>query len=75
MASDLADIAARLNGIGEELADVALDRLREASRTVREGGAPDPVLRDEEKRITRARRAVEKAALLLGQMPEVAEEP
>ena len=65
MASDPVDIAERLSGISEELADLALDRLREASDAVRAGGEPDPALTAEEKRITRARRSVEKAATLL----------
>ncbi len=47
--------------MAEELADMALDRLRQA--------ADDPAQRDrlvaEERRLTRARRAVEKAAALL----------
>ncbi|HTJ76830.1 MAG TPA: hypothetical protein VL337_15850 [Acidimicrobiales bacterium] len=50
----------RLDGIAEELADLALDRLRSAV----DG---DPAAAGEERRITRARRAVEKAAHLLGQ--------
>jgi hypothetical protein len=66
VAADLAEIAARLSGIGEQLADLALDRLREAADSVRAGGDLDPELAAEEKRITRARRSVEKAALLLG---------
>jgi hypothetical protein len=65
MASDLADIAERLSAIGEELADVAIDRLRQASETVRSGGDPDSRLMAEEKLVTRARRSVERAALLL----------
>jgi hypothetical protein len=65
VASDPADIAQRLSGISEELADLALDRLREATDAVRAGGEPDPALTAEEKRITRARRSVEKAATLL----------
>ena len=65
MATDPSDIAERLSGISEELADLALDRLREASEAVRAGGQPDPELTAEEKRITRARRSVDKAALLL----------
>jgi hypothetical protein len=55
------ELRARLEGIAEELADLALDRLRLAA------GAPAE--RDrlvaEERRLTRARRAVEKAAALL----------
>jgi len=48
----------RLDGIAEELADLALDRLR-AAVDGDEGAAA------EERRITRARRAGEKAANLL----------
>jgi hypothetical protein len=65
VATDPSDIAERLSAIAEELADLALDRLREASEAVRAGGQPDPELTAEEKRITRARRAVDKAAVLL----------
>jgi len=63
--TDPADIAERLTAISEELADLALDRLFEASEAVRAGGQPDPELTAEEKRITRARRSVDKAATLL----------
>jgi hypothetical protein len=63
--TDPADIAERLTAISEELADLALDRLFEASEAVRAGGQPDPELTAEEKRITRARRSVDKAASLL----------
>jgi len=63
---DLDDIAVRLGSIAEDLADAALDRLRQNADAVRGGGEPDPGLVAEEKRITRARRAVEKAAGLLG---------
>ncbi len=75
MGTELADLAERLEGIGEELADLAIDRLREASASVRDGGAPDPRLTAEEKRITRARRAVEKAANLLAERPLVDDGP
>jgi len=64
--ADLEDVAGRLESIAEDLADAALDRLRRNADAVRAGGDPDPVLTAEEKRITRARRAVEKAASLLG---------
>jgi hypothetical protein len=63
--ADPSEIADRLAGIGEELADLALERLREAADSVRAGEEPDPALTAEEKRITRARRAVDKAATLL----------
>ena len=63
---DLGELAERLGVIAEDLADAALDRLRQNADAVRAGGEPDPGLAAEEKRITRARRSVEKAAGLLG---------
>ena len=66
MSEDLSEVAERLSAISESLADLAIDRLRQASESVRAGGEPDPALAAEEKRITRARRAVDKAATLLG---------
>jgi len=56
--ADVEDIRFRLEQIAEELGDLALDTLRAAV----EAGATKS---DEEKRITRARNAVEKAARLL----------
>ncbi|MGQ0521741.1 MAG: hypothetical protein ACT4PX_11410 [Actinomycetota bacterium] len=54
------DVRQRLEGLAEELADLALDRLRQAV------DEEDPVRAvAEERRITRARRAVERAAGLL----------
>ena len=51
----------------EELGQTpGLDRLRESGDAVRAGETPDAVLAQEERRITRARRAVEKAVVLLG---------
>lgn len=64
--ADLDDIVRRLGSIAEDLADAALDQLRQNAATVRAGGEPDRELAAEEKRITRARRAVEKAATLIG---------
>ena len=58
MAGDLNHVRERLEGIAEELADLAIDRLRAAV-----DGNEDAA--GEERRITRARRAVEKAAHLL----------
>ena len=58
MAGDLDHLRERLEGIAEELADLAIDRLRAAV-----DGDTDAA--GEERRITRARRAVEKAAHLL----------
>ena len=63
---DLDEVVERLGSIAEDLSDAALDRLRRNADAVRAGGVPGPGLTAEEKRITRARRAVEKAAVLLG---------
>jgi len=59
MAGEFHDIVSRLEGISEELADLAIERLRES---IDAGGTELPV---EEKIITRARRAIEKAIHLL----------
>ena len=59
------DIRARLEAIAEELADMAMARLR---ASVEEGVDPG-----EERRLTRARRSVEKAVQLL-RPPERGEE-
>lgn len=58
----LEDVTERLGSIAEDLADVALERLRKAA----ESGVPDPA----ERVITRARRSVEKAAALLRSLGE-----
>lgn len=58
MADDLDAVAERLDTIAEELADLALQHLR----TAIEAGEPKSA---DERRITRARRAVEKASGLL----------
>jgi hypothetical protein len=59
MAGEPQDIAARLEVIAEELADLAIVRLRES---IDAGGTELPV---DERRLTRARRAVEKAISIL----------
>ena len=59
MAGEFDDIRVRLEGIAEELADLAIVRLRES---IDAGGGELPV---DERRLTRARRAVEKAVVLL----------
>jgi hypothetical protein len=59
MAGEFDDIRGRLETISEELADLALARLRES---IDAGGAELPV---DERRLSRARRAVEKAAAIL----------
>lgn len=64
MAGELDDIKDRLSGIAEELADLAILRLRES---IDAGGTELPV---DEKRLTRARRAVEKAIHLLSDVDD-----
>jgi hypothetical protein len=59
------DLADRLSALAEELADAALDCLRRAAEEVRSTGVADSALVAEEKRLTRARRAVDKAVTLL----------
>jgi hypothetical protein len=59
MAGEFDDIRSRLETIAEELADLAIVRLRES---IDAGGSELPV---DEKRLTRARRAVEKAIGIL----------
>jgi hypothetical protein len=61
MAGEFDDIRSRLEAIAEELADLAIIRLRES---IDAGGDELPV---DERRLTRARRAVEKAAHLLSE--------
>ena len=59
MAGEPEDIRRRLEEIAEELADLAIVRLRES---IDAGGTELPV---DERRLTRARRAVEKAIAVL----------
>ena len=59
MAGEFDDIRRRLEAIAEELADLAIQRLQES---IDAGGTELPV---DERRLTRARRAVEKAAGIL----------
>ena len=61
MAGEFEDIRRRLEEISEELADLAMERLRES---IDAGGNELPV---DERRLTRARRAVEKAAAILAE--------
>jgi hypothetical protein len=55
----IAELRGRLEAVAEELADLALDALRQA---VNDGAESRPEL---ERRLTRARTAVEKAVRLL----------
>ena len=59
MAGEFDDIRERLEAIAEELTDLGIQRLRES---IDAGGTELPA---DEKRLTRARRAVEKAAYIL----------
>jgi hypothetical protein len=59
MAGEFDEIRARLEVISEELADLALERLRES---IDAGGSELPV---DERRLARARRAGEKAIGIL----------
>ncbi|HEY2331557.1 MAG TPA: hypothetical protein VGH94_06530 [Acidimicrobiales bacterium] len=59
MAGEFDDVRGRLEAIAEELADLAIVRLRES---IDAGGHELPV---DEKRLTRARRSVEKAISIL----------
>lgn len=61
MAGDFQDIRRRLEAIAEELADLGMERLRES---IDAGGYERPV---DERRLARARRAVEKAVSILAE--------
>jgi hypothetical protein len=64
--ADLEGLRGKCELLAEELADAALDLLREAVEGDEEAGRT-------EKRVTRARRSVEKAAALLSQSGERSE--
>lgn len=65
MAGEFDEIRGRLEAIAEELADLAIARLKES---IDAGGTELPV---DERRLTRARRAVEKAAAILREPDDV----
>ena len=63
MSERVDDVRDRLQAVADDLADLALDRLREAA-----AGDGDPTaLAAEERRLTRARRAVDKAIAVLSE--------
>jgi hypothetical protein len=62
--ADVEELADRLEQVAEELGDLAFDRLRYASESAGRG-SPDAAALAEERRLTRARRAVDKAVTLL----------
>lgn len=64
MSGEFQEIRERLETIAAELADLAIERLRES---IDAGGNELPV---DERRLTRARRAVEKAAAILAEPDE-----
>jgi hypothetical protein len=64
MAGEFDDIRGRLEQIAEELADLAILRLRES---IDAGGKELPV---DERRLTRARRSIEKAIAVLREPDE-----
>ena len=66
MSGEFDEIRSRLETIAEELADLAIIRLRES---IDAGGKELPV---DERRLTRARRAVEKAISILRE-PDIAD--
>ena len=61
MAGEFQEIRARLQAIADELTDLGIERLRES---IDAGGNELPV---DERRLARARRAVEKAAAILAE--------
>jgi len=65
MSHEIDEIRARLDSIAEDLADLAMARLRDSLDD------PDAGWAAVERRLTRARRAVEKAAHLLGEPDSV----
>ena len=66
MAGEFDDIRSRLEVISEELADLAIERLR---ASIDAGGEELPV---DERRLARARRAVEKAIAILREPDDAA---
>ncbi len=68
MAGEFDEIRGRLESISEELADLAIVRLRES---IDAGGNELPV---DERRLTRARRAVDKAVSILSEPDDSAYE-
>jgi len=64
VAGEFENIRTRLEAISEELADLAMARLRDS---IDAGGTELPL---EEKRLTRARRAIDKAAYILREPDE-----
>ena len=72
--ADVEELADRLAQVAEELGDLAFDRLRHATESARRNSPPDPAALAEERRLTRARRAVDKAVALLREPADRAED-
>ena len=69
-------MADRLDAIAEELGDLAFDRLARGHRQgCAAASAPDPAVVAEEKRLTRARRAVREGGGVLRRAPGLGGEP
>lgn len=64
MSGDLADLQSRLASIGEDITDIAMQRLRDA---IEDGAEKAPA---SEKKLNQARRAIEKAIMLLDQVDD-----
>lgn len=60
-----AELVERLEAIAAELGDLAYERLQAAAGAASRGETVDPDVLHDEKRLARARRAVEKAASVL----------
>jgi hypothetical protein len=65
--TETGEIVDRLEAIAEHLSELALSELRQAVEQLEPGEKPHPALLAEERRFTRARRAVEKAISVLQQ--------
>ena len=72
MAADLAGLRSELDSLGERLADAAYDSLRAQLHRGAKPSKQDPDL-VREKLLTRARNAVERAAVLVAQAEQVAD--
>ena len=69
--TETGEIVERLEAIAEHLSELALEELRHVAEALEPGEKPNPALLIEERRLTRARRAVEKAMSVLRQGVQV----
>lgn len=68
MSGEYEELCCRLEAVAEDLTERSIERLR---ASIEDGGHDFP---DEEKQLTRARRAIEKAAAILRRLDEPAAE-